>query len=219
MEDEYMHDEDNGVEVEEEQHQDSSPTRGNTPLEPELEGGNFIKVSAKGQVKSIAGKIAHSAREGDPPAALCIGAECLNLAVKAVAIARTYLTDDGIDLSFQPAFRDPNREKKSIALYIAKTKPRAPISTVDDVEMPIGSQSKPQVVAGALAARIREQRTVCLVAIGIDAVSNAVLAIGNARLYLEQDHKDIRAAPSFVQVHKNGRDLNAVKFTLTVENI
>ncbi len=60
-----------------------------------------------------------------------------------------------------------------------------------------------QVVAGALAARIREQRSVCLTAIGIDAVSNAVLAIGNARLYLEQDHKDIRAMPLFVQV---GRD-------------
>lgn len=33
-------------------------------------------------MKAIAGKIAHTAREGDPPAALCIGAECINLAVK-----------------------------------------------------------------------------------------------------------------------------------------
>ncbi|GIL54512.1 hypothetical protein Vafri_10042 [Volvox africanus] len=190
-----------------------------TPLELDITNGNFIKVSAKGNVKAIAGKIAHSARDGDPPAALCIGAECINLAVKAIAISRTYLTNDNMDLSFQPAFRDADRSKKSLALYMAKTKSRAPISTVDDVEMLIGSQSKPQVVAGALAARVREQRSVCLAAIGIDAVSNAVLAIGNARLYLEQDRKDIRAMPSFVQVHKNGRDLNAVKFSLLVENI
>ncbi|EFJ53088.1 hypothetical protein VOLCADRAFT_127322 [Volvox carteri f. nagariensis] len=198
---------------------ESTPEATGTPVEPELAGGNFIKVSARGNVKAIAGKIAHSAREGDPPAALCIGAECINLAVKAIAISRTYLTGDNMDLSFQPAFRDADRSKKSLALYMAKTKSRAPISTVDDVEMPIGSQSKPQVVAGALAARVREQRAVCLTAIGIDAVSNAVLAIGNARLYLEQDRKDIRAMPSFVQVHKNGRDLNAVKFSLVVENI
>ncbi|KAG2429377.1 hypothetical protein HXX76_011142 [Chlamydomonas incerta] len=199
---------------------ESAPTNGvNTPIEPDLASGTFIKVSAKGNVKAVAGKIAHSAREGEVPAALCIGPECINVAIKAIAIARTYLQQDTIDLSFQPAFRDADRSKKSLALYIAKGKARAPISTVDDVEMPIGSQSKPQVVAGALAARIREEKSVCLTAIGIDAVSNAVLAIGNARLYLEQDRKDIRAMPSFVQVHKNGRDLNAVRFALVVENI
>ncbi|GLC41030.1 hypothetical protein PLESTB_000950700 [Pleodorina starrii] len=198
---------------------ESAPKATGTPLDGDLADGSFIKVSAKGNVKSIAGKIAHSAREGDPPAALCIGAECINLAVKAIAISRTYLSGDNIDLSFQPAFRDADCSRKSLALYMAKTKSRAPISTVDDVEMPIGAQSKPQVVAGALAARVREQRSVCLTAIGIDAVSNAVLAIGNARLYLEQDKKDIRAMPAFVQVNKNGRDLNAVKFNLIVENI
>ncbi|KXZ52124.1 hypothetical protein GPECTOR_10g753 [Gonium pectorale] len=185
----------------------------------ELVDGSFIKVSGKGNVKAVAGKIAHSTREGDPPAALCIGAESINLAVKAIAISRTYLAADQWDLTFQPAFRDADRSKKSLALYMARTKVRAPISQIPDVEMPISSQSKPQVVAGALAARIREQRSVCLTAIGIDAVSNAVLAIGNARLYLEQDRKDIRAMPAFVQVHKNGRDLNAVKLTLIVENI
>lgn len=180
----------------------------------------FIKVSFKSVLKAVAGKIAHSCREGDPPAALCIGAESINHAIKAVAIARGYVAQDGIDISFQPAFRDTDRSKKSLALYLSKQRTRAPISTAgDNVDMPIGSQSKPQVVAGALAARIREQKTVCLTAIGIDAVANAVLSIGNARLYLEQDRKDIRAQPEFVTVHKDGRDLNAVRFSLVVENI
>jgi stage V sporulation protein SpoVS len=40
---------------------------------------------------------------------------------------------------------------------------------------------------GALAARVREGKRVSLVAIGVDAVSNAVLTIGNARLYLEEN--------------------------------
>lgn len=39
------------------------------------------------------------------------------------------------------------------------------------------------------------------------------------RLYLEQDQLDVRAAPSFVMVHKEERDLNAVKFSLQVEKI
>jgi hypothetical protein len=41
---------------------------------------------------------------------------------------------------------------------------------------------------GALAARVRESRQPVLVAIGVDAVANAVLAVGNARLFLEQNN-------------------------------
>lgn len=43
---------------------------------------NPAQVSAKGNVKAVAGKIAHSAREGEVPAALCIGPECINVAIK-----------------------------------------------------------------------------------------------------------------------------------------
>lgn len=182
--------------------------------------GAFIKVSKESNPKAVAGKIAHSCREGDPPAVLCIGPSCINVAVKAIAIARGYLKNDGLDLSFQPAFRDTDRSRASLALYLAKTKAGAPISTTgEEVEMPVGKDSRPATVAGALAARVREQKTVALVAIGVDAVANAVLAVGNVRLYLEQDQLDVRANPSFVTVHKEERDLNAVKFSLTVESI
>lgn len=43
---------------------------------------------------------------------------------QAIAISRNYLTDDNIDLSFQPAFRHTDRSKKSLALYMAKMKVR-----------------------------------------------------------------------------------------------
>lgn len=39
----------------------------------------------------------------------------------------------------------------------------------------VGKDSKPGTVAGALAARVREQKNVSLVAIGVDAVANAVV--------------------------------------------
>lgn len=70
---------------------------------------------------------------------------------------------------------------------------------------------------GALAARIREGKQCSLVSIGVDAVANAVLTIGNSRLYLEQDSKDVRAQTEFVTVHKEDRDLNAVKFSIKVD--
>jgi stage V sporulation protein SpoVS len=53
----------------------------------------------------------------------------------------------------------------------------------------------------------------------MDAVSKATLAIGAARLYLEEDRLDIRALPEFVTIRKNDMDLNAVRFHITSESI
>ena len=51
--------------------------------------------------------------------------------------------------------------------------------------MPVAGTTEPTVVAGALAARVRDGTDVCLTAIGVDAVGNAMRAICYARLYLE----------------------------------
>jgi stage V sporulation protein S len=83
----------------------------------------------------------------------------------------------------------------------------------------VSASSSPQVVAGALAARVREGAVPCLTAIGVDAVANCVLAIGHTRLYLEADGKDIRARPEFIHVLKNGADWNAIKFHIHVDTI
>ncbi|KAL6752961.1 stage V sporulation protein S-domain-containing protein [Haematococcus lacustris] len=192
-----------------------------TPEEVEgLASGKFIKVGAGSNVKSVAGKISHSARESEPPATLCIGATSINQAVKAICIARQYLKSDDLDLSFQPAFRGKER-RANVALYIAKSAgPRAPLLPEGEVvDLQVSSRSRPVQVAGALAARVREGANVSLVAIGVDAVSNAVLTIGNTRLYLEQNNLDIRAAPEFITVQKEERALNAVRFIIKSETI
>ena len=49
----------------------------------------------------------------------------------------------------------------------------------------MASATDPSIVAGALAARVREGAEVYLTAIGVDAVGNAMRAICFARLYLE----------------------------------
>jgi hypothetical protein len=46
-----------------------------------------------------------------------------------------------------------------------------------------------------------------------------VMAIGQTRLYLEQDGKDIRAWPEFVKVQKAGGELNAIKFHIHVDRL
>jgi len=43
-----------------------------------------------------------------------------------------------------------------------------------------------------------------------------VMAIGQARLQLESDGKNVQAWPEFVKVDKDGRQLNAIKFHVLV---
>lgn len=48
--------------------------------------------------------------------------------------------------------------------------------------------------------QVREGTSVVLTAMGIDSVANTVLAIGNARIYLEENRLDIKVQPEFVKV-------------------
>jgi stage V sporulation protein SpoVS len=188
----------------------------------QLPGGPyFVKVSQTSQVKQVAGKVAHTCREGDAPAMLTIGPGCINQAAKAIAIARGYLAHDGLDLTFQTAFREGVQDpsKPSVALYLAKH-PLGFHTTPNPLEMQVSAASQPTVVAGALAARVREGSVPALSAIGVDAVANCVLAVGHARLYLEQDGKDVRARPEFVHVTRgSGEVVNALRFHIHVDSI
>ena len=65
---------------------------------------DFLKVSSKSSPASVAGAIAGLVKDGNPVRIQSIGAGAVNQAVKAIAIARGYLTPIGIDLSCAPSF-------------------------------------------------------------------------------------------------------------------
>lgn len=67
---------------------------------------NIIKVSAKSRPTALAGAIAKVMREYRFAEVQAIGAGAVNQAVKGLAIARTYLEGDNIDLLCTPQFMD-----------------------------------------------------------------------------------------------------------------
>lgn len=69
--------------------------------EPEL-----IKVSARSRSTAVAGAIAGVIREHGIADVQAIGAGAVNQAVKALAIARSYLERDELDLVATPYFTD-----------------------------------------------------------------------------------------------------------------
>jgi len=67
---------------------------------------DVLKVSAKSSPNAVAGAIAGILREQGEVCIQVIGAGALNQAVKAVAIARSFVEEDQIDLWCVPTFHD-----------------------------------------------------------------------------------------------------------------
>jgi stage V sporulation protein S len=65
---------------------------------------DVIKVSARSRTASVAGAIAGVVRESRKAEVQAIGAGAVNQAVKAIAIARGYLLEEGVDVICIPHF-------------------------------------------------------------------------------------------------------------------
>lgn len=87
----------------------------------EQRNGDVLKVSARSRPSAVAGAIAGVVRESGRAEVQAIGAGATNQAVKAVAIARDYLRETGIEAICLPAFIDvtiENEDRTAIRLVV-----------------------------------------------------------------------------------------------------
>lgn len=87
----------------------------------EERSGDVLKVSARSRPSAVAGAIAGVVRENGRAEVQAIGAGATNQAVKAVAIARDYLRETGIEAVCLPAFIDvtiENEDRTAIRLVV-----------------------------------------------------------------------------------------------------
>jgi len=85
---------------------------------------DIIKVAARSRSSAVAGAIAGLVRERSRAEVHAIGAGAVNQAVKAVAIARGFLTHDGIDVICIPAFTSVEIEGKERTAIKLTVEPR-----------------------------------------------------------------------------------------------
>lgn len=81
----------------------------------------ILKVSSDSRTSAVAGAIAGVVREHHRADVQAIGAGAVNQAVKAVAIARGYLQEDGIDIVCLPEFTTVDisgKERTAIRLVV-----------------------------------------------------------------------------------------------------
>ena len=82
---------------------------------------DIIRVAARSRSTAVAGAIAGVIREHGRAEVQAIGAGAVNQAIKAVTIARGYLTLDGMDVICIPVFTEVylgNEERTAIRLIV-----------------------------------------------------------------------------------------------------
>jgi stage V sporulation protein S len=82
---------------------------------------DVLKVSAHSRSTAVAGAIAGVVREHKRAEVQAIGAGAVNQAVKATAIARAYLEEDGIDVICIPCFTEvliDGQERTALRLIV-----------------------------------------------------------------------------------------------------
>lgn len=175
--------------------------------------GRFLKVGAESEAKKVAGKIAQVVREqGTPPTLLAAGANAINQAVKAIAIAKQYLAEEEsgpIDLIAQPQFDGPSPR---LSLHL-KAVPQLVPNEAAEV-LTVKRESDPYKVAGAIAGRIRDQKAVALVSVGPDSVFHSVESVAVTRRYLAEEQYDIKFSPIFQQMDWEGKDSSGLRFDI-----
>ncbi len=96
---------------------------------PRTPASGVLKVSAQSNPNSVAGALAGVLREKPGAELQAIGAGATNQAVKAIAIARSYLQPSGIDLVCIPEFTDVEIDgnvRTAIRLLVERRAPPAP---------------------------------------------------------------------------------------------
>lgn len=90
-------------------HIDETQENLNTAKRPMVD---IIKVSGTSRTSAVAGAIAGVMRDYQHAEVQAIGASAINQAVKAMVLAKGYLSEDGIDVIYIPEFVDVDIDGK-----------------------------------------------------------------------------------------------------------
>ncbi len=99
------------------------PALAGNPQQSARSEAEVLKVSTRSRPSAVAGAIAGVIRESGIAEVQSIGAGATNQAIKAVAIARSYLNEEGLDIVCTPEFIDvaiDEEERTAIRLLIMR---------------------------------------------------------------------------------------------------
>jgi len=179
-------------------------------------GNNTTKIGGHTNSRDVACQIAAQARAAvDCPTLQCVGPPSINQAIKAIAIARTYLAQSDQsgqsshpDLTVSPEFikldgQQMGRDDQlsAVQLIISKRARRPSVGkALEGRSLKVGKDTEAKSLAGAIASCTREGSRIEMTAIGAGSVNQAIKAIAIARQYVEEEAIDLCCRPEFVEI-------------------
>jgi stage V sporulation protein S len=101
----------------------------------------LLKVSSRSNPNAVAGAFAAVVRESGSAEAHVVGAGAINQAIKAVAIARGYVAEDGIDLVCIPSFVEihiDGAQRTAVRLLVESRRPESRLEVgADDLRVEV----------------------------------------------------------------------------------
>jgi stage V sporulation protein S len=82
---------------------------------------------------------------------------------------------------------------------------------MENMVLKVAAHSDPGIVAGAIANNIREGKQVEMIAMGPNAVNQAVKALAIARDYLKKEFIELAIRPEFMHLNIDGQEKSAIK--------
>merc|ERR1719195_1613212 len=185
-----------------------------------------VKVSAKTNVKSIAGAMSKALRSSEAFVATSVGPEGINHSMKALCIARCYLAAEGLDLTATVTEVQPDAgisigqcyaftvvrmavEAKPGPLAsagVGRTEPQVRFSRPPghQTDMKVSGSGMPGPVGGAIAKCLREDREIIINSVGPASVAKCVEAMVLARNSLKSDGLELFFFPGFEEIIMTG---------------
>jgi len=185
-----------------------------------------VKVSAKTNVKSIAGAMSKALRSCEAFVATSVGPEGINHAMKALCIARCYLAAEGLDLTTTVTEVQPDAgisigqcyaftvvrmavEAKPGPLAsagVGRTEPQVRFSRPPghQTDMKVSGSGTAGPVGGAIAKCLREDREIIINAVGPASVAKCVEAMVLARNAIQADGIELFFFPGFEEIIMTG---------------
>lgn len=157
------------------------------------------KVLDDSDIHKTAGYIARVMRAGGPLVVYAGSVISLNQAMKALAVARSFLGDEELDFTVELSEQD-HKSAKLIVSLAADNWARDLIAEVEvsgAEELYVSSDSYPAKVAGAIAKNVRAGRMQVCTAMGAKAILQACRSIALAGGFLENGPSDLCFAPDF----------------------
>jgi len=178
-------------------------------------GNNLTKCGAKTNPRDTAMLIAAQARACvDCPTLQVVGPQSTNQAMKAIAIARTFLAKSGdTDICVQPEFIHLEDGHTGILLHMSK-RARRTSGEKEAQTLKVASGTDSKVLGGAISAFAREGRRTTLIAIGAGSINAAVKGLAIARKNVEDEAIDLLCKPEFTEVNEG---ITALRLLLLVE--